>query len=61
MSHLAPPYQILWMSNFRQIFWETGPFLVPFCHGKSQFFMAYHTQSMQSVQVKSFSFGRIFY
>ena len=34
MSHLAPSYHILWLSkSFRKL----ALFLVPFCHGKSQF------------------------
>ena len=38
-----------------QIFQETGPFLVPYHFVTAKvIFMAHHTQSMQSIQLKTF-------
>ena len=57
MSHLAPSYQILWLSKDKS-FWKLALFWYHFITAKV-FFMAYHMQSMQSMKVKTFSFGRI--
>ena len=59
MSHLAPSYQILWLSKDKS-FWKLALFGTILSRQKS-IFMAYYTQSMQSIQLKTFSFGRICY
>ena len=59
MSHLAPSYQILWLSKDKS-FGKLAFFGTILSRQKSNF-MAHHTPSMQSIQVKTFSFGKICY